>query len=345
MVGTEMSSRERVLKLFNKEKVDRLPIFSGMGNITVQGLEGTNWRFAELHVDAEKMAKMAASTAQLFGFESAVVPFDMGVEAEALGAGVNFYAGHTNIVYPTIIKKAADKFQDLKIQVPNLTKAGRIPLVAEAIRILKEQVGDKIAIGAWVLGPYTLTGQLTDIGDLAKSAFKKTAQVQEVLNQLADVIIEISKIYRQAGADYITIREMGAGPDILSPRMFKALIQSPLEKVFAGLQSPKILHICGSTDMIIEQMAQCGAEAISVDQKNTLAETRKKIGNDLLLFGNFSPYDTLVLMEASDVDPVVKKCLDDGADAVWPGCDLWPDVKKENMQALMAAALKYGQRS
>jgi [methyl-Co(III) methanol-specific corrinoid protein]:coenzyme M methyltransferase len=343
-MATEMTSRERVLKLFNREPVDRLPIFSGMGNVTVHGLEGNNLRFAELHVDAGKMAQMAATTSRIFGFECAVVPFDMGVEAEALGAGVNFYSDHTDIVYPTIIKKAADKFQDLTIQVPDLSRAGRIPLVAEAIRILKKQVGDSIAIGAWVLGPYTLAGQLTDIGDLAKSAFKKTDQVREVLNQLADVIIEISRIYREAGADYITIREMGAGPDILSPRMFKALIQAPLEKVFAGLPSPKILHICGSTDTIIEQMAQCGADAISVDQKNTLAETRKKIGRDLLLFGNFSPYDTLVLMEASQVEPVIKKCLDDGADAVWPGCDLWPDVKKENMEAMMAAALKYGQR-
>jgi hypothetical protein len=41
-MGTEMSARERVLKLFKKEKIDRLPIFSGMGNITVPGLEPTH---------------------------------------------------------------------------------------------------------------------------------------------------------------------------------------------------------------------------------------------------------------------------------------------------------------
>ncbi|RPH89783.1 MAG: methyltransferase, partial [Desulfobacteraceae bacterium] len=109
-MGTEMSARERVLKVFKKEPVDRLPIFSGMGNITVQGLEPTRWNFAELHLDAEKMAKIAASTSQMFGFECAVVPFDMGVEAEALGAGVNYYAHRTDIVYPTITKKLADKF-------------------------------------------------------------------------------------------------------------------------------------------------------------------------------------------------------------------------------------------
>jgi len=89
-------------------------------------------------------------------------------------------------------------------------------------------------------------------------------------------------------------------------------------------------------------MAECGADGLSVDQKNTLAETRKKIGSEMLLFGNFDPYGTLVTMNAAEVDQVVKNCFEAGINALWPGCDLWPDLKKENLQALMAAALKYG---
>jgi [methyl-Co(III) methanol-specific corrinoid protein]:coenzyme M methyltransferase len=81
-----------------------------------------------------------------------------------------------------------------------------------------------------------------------------------------------------------------------------------------------------------------------VDQKNTLAETRQKIGVDLLLFGNFDPYGTLVTLPADEVDQVVKNCFDAGVDALWPGCDLWPDIKKENLEAVVAAAQKYGQR-
>ena len=340
---TELNSRERVLKFFRKEEIDRIPVFSGMGNVTVHGLEKYGWKFADIHVDAHKMAGMAASTFQLFGFECAVVPFDMGVEAEALGAGVNFYSNHTDVVYPTISKKVSEKVENLDIRIPSdLAKAGRIPLVTEAIRLLKEEVGDQVAIGAWVLGPYTLAGQIVDIGDLAKTAFKKTDMVHELLNTLADVLIDIAKIYREAGADYITVREMGAGPDILSPRIFKALIRPHLEQIFTALESPKILHICGSTDSIIEDMALCGADAVSVDQKNTAVESRKKIGREMLLLGNFDPYAPMVQMDAAEVEQAVKKCIDDGVDALWPGCDFWPDVKKENMKALIAAANKYG---
>jgi [methyl-Co(III) methanol-specific corrinoid protein]:coenzyme M methyltransferase len=340
---TELNSRERVLRFFRKEEIDRVPVFSGMGNVTVHGLEKYGWKFADIHVDAQKMAGMAASTFHLFDFECAVVPFDMGVEAEALGAGVNFYSTHTDVVYPTISKKVSEKVEDLDIRIPpDLAKAGRIPLVTEAIQLLKEEVGSQVAIGAWVLGPYTLAGQIVDIGDLAKMAFKKTDMVHELLNTLTDVLIEISMTYRESGADYITVREMGAGPDILSPRIFKTLIRPHLEQIFTAIESPKVLHICGSTDSIIEEMALCGADAVSVDQKNDAAESRKKIGSEVLLLGNFDPYGPMVQMDAAQVEQVVKKCIDDGVDALWPGCDFWPDVKKENMEALIAAAHKYG---
>jgi [methyl-Co(III) methanol-specific corrinoid protein]:coenzyme M methyltransferase len=321
-----------------------MPVFSGYGNITVHGLEQYGWKFADIHVDAHKMASTAASTFKLFGFECAAVPFDMGVEAEALGAGVNFYAHHTDIVYPTISKKVAEKVADLDLRVPeDLTERGRIPLVKEAIRILSKEIGDQVAIGAWVLGPYTLAGQILDIGDLAKTAVRKADTVRGILETLADALVRIGKAYREAGADYITVREMGAGPDILSPRVFKSLIRPCLEKVFKGLDSPKVLHMCGDTNMIVEEMAHCGADAISVDQKNRVAESRSKLGPKAFILGNVDPYGVIVKGAPADVENAVRQSIADGVNAIWPGCDIWPLAPRENMQALMAAAEKYGQ--
>ncbi len=208
-MAASLNSRERVLKLFRKEKMDYIPVFSGMGNVTVHGLEKYGLKFAEIHTDARKMADMAASTFQLFGFECAVVPFDMGVEAEALGCEINYYPHSEGILYPTISQNLAEKVEDLDIHVPSdLAKAGRVPVVTEAIRLLKEEVGDQVAIGSWILGPYVIAGQICDVADLAKTAFKKPDLVNKVLETTTDFIISLARIYREAGADYITIREM-----------------------------------------------------------------------------------------------------------------------------------------
>lgn len=342
-MATSLNSRERVLKLFRRESLDYIPLFSGYGSITIHGLEKYGWKFPEIHTDARKMANMAASTFHLFGFESVVVPFDMGVEAEALGSKVNYYAHATDILYPTISQHPAEKVEDLNLQIPSdLAGAGRIPLVTEAIRILKEEVGNQVAIGSWVLGPYTLAGQLLDLSQLAKAAFKKKDLVGKLLDQLAGVLIQIINIYRGAGADYITVREMGAGPDILSPRMFESLIRPPLRRIFDEIESPKVLHICGDTNAIIDQMVLCGADALSVEKKNNVTETRKKLGPDVLIFGELDAYGVLSQGKPDDVDRAVKEAVERGVNAIWPGCDIWPIVPKENMEALMVSARKYG---
>ena len=159
---------------------------------------------------------------------------------------------------------------------------------------------------------------------------------------MTDLVIAVAQHYQELGVDYMNIREMGSGYRSPLPRMWKTLIKPNLEKVFSALESPKINHICGSTDLIIEMMNDCGADAVSVDQKNNVVESRKKLGNDAMILGNFDPYGTLVQMDASEVGAVIKKCIDDGVDAVWPGCDLWPDVKKENMEAYIQAVREYG---
>ncbi len=340
---TELNSRERVLRLFRREKIDRIPVFSGLGNITVDGIEKCGYKFVGVHEDARKMADVAAATFQMYGFECAVVPFDFGIEPQALGCEVNFYPHHEDVIYPTIKKNLAEHIEDLNIHVPSdLANAGRIPVVTEAIRLLKEEVGKQVAVGAVILGPYTLAGQITDPGNMAKLAFKKPDMVHKLLDILDEVEIETARIYKEAGADYVTIHEMAAGGDILSPRMFRSVVQPHIERILSTMPSPKVLHMCGDTDSIVEDMVLCGADAISVEQKNHIAETRQKVGPDVLIFGNIDTFRLMATGKPEDVERAVKRAIDEGVNAVWPGCDMWPTVPKENMEALMAATKKYG---
>ncbi|MBS1125897.1 MAG: methyltransferase MtaA/CmuA family, partial [Nitrospirae bacterium] len=64
-----------------------------------------------------------------------------------------------------------------------------------------------------------------------------------------------------------------------------------LKRIFEKLTVPSVLHICGKTNDIVSFMAESGAKAISVDQKNDVAETRKKLGPKALVFGNYDPYN------------------------------------------------------
>jgi [methyl-Co(III) methanol-specific corrinoid protein]:coenzyme M methyltransferase len=337
---TTMTSKQRIASLFKREPVDVMPVFSGQGMVTIQAIEKMGIRFPQIHTSADYMARSAITTAEMFDFDAVVIPYDMCTVPEALGRGASLYEDADGILYPTVPSKWKT-LDEVEIEPEFMTK-GRMPLVDEAIGILKSSSDGRFAVGSWVLGPFTMAGQLLELDVLLKGAKKQKEKLEGFLSTMTDLVIEVARRYQDLGVDYVNIREMGSGTDIISPRMWKMLVLENLRKVFSALRSPKILHICGSTDMIIEMMNDCGADALSVDQKNNVAESRKKLGDDVLLLGNFDPYGTMVQMDASEVEPVIQKCIDDGVDAVWPGCDIWPEAKRENVEAFVRAVRTYG---
>jgi len=338
---TEMTGRERVTKFFKKDPIDTMPCFSGMGMVTVQAIEKMGIPFAQVHTTAENMARSAMLSAEIFGFDSVVIPYDMCTIPEAMGRGVTLYEDSSEeVLYPTVPTKWPT-MNEVEL-IDDFLSKGRMPIVDEAFEILKAESNGRYAIGGWVLGPFTMAGQLIELDIFLKGTKKFKEQSEEFLSRMTDLVIKVARHYQDLGVDYMNIREMGSGTDLLSPRMWKSLVQPNLQRVFEALDSPNVLHICGSTDMIIEMMNDCGADALSVDQKNNAAESRKKIGDDVLLLGNFDPFGTLCLEDVDVVAPVIKKCIDDGVDAVWPGCDLWPAVKKENVDVYVKTVKEYG---
>jgi [methyl-Co(III) methanol-specific corrinoid protein]:coenzyme M methyltransferase len=184
-----------------------------------------------------------------------------------------------------------------------------------------------------------------DLNDLLKLSFKKQDDVNVMLDRLADVIIKIAKAYRAAGADYITVREMGAPTDLLSPKIMRAVVYSHMKKIFDALKAincPAILHMCGSTNTIMTILKESGPLAISVEQKNDLIDSRKSIGWDILLFGNIDAYNVLVSGTPKDVKTAVINSIQGGVDAVWPSCDIWPTAPLENLKAMVETAKTYG---
>lgn len=340
----ELTPRERVMRVFRKEPVDTMPFFSGYGMVVKPAITKLGYRFPQIHTDINMMVQSAILSSRMFGFDSVVVPYDMTCESEALGNEISLYEDSDDILYPTIPEKRWKGLEEVDIP-NNIMELGRIPMILEAIKLAKQEAPE-YAIGAWQLGPFTMAGQLLELGIMLKGIFKQTALVEAALDKISDMIIKIGQAQQAAGADYITLREMGTGTDLISPRTWKTLIMPRVKRILAAWKSPKVLHICGATDMIIEMMNECGADALSVDIKNNLVESRQKIGNDALLFGNFDVFALPCKEETTVAEAVeaIKVNIDGGVDAVWPGCDLWPDIKEENMHAIVKTAREYGRK-
>lgn len=352
-----MTSREHILSLFNKSKAGVPPVFSGLISVTQAGLEHEGLQFHQTHHNAVKMALAAASTYRISGFGSAVVPLDLCVEAEALGAKVDFreagngaeYPLVSGFVYDTLEKftaeyaKSAEKNDKKKAAASALSavKRGRIPVVVEAIKLLKEDVGKEIVIGAWVPGPFTLLSLLVETGALYLSLRKSSDQVHTAMDFLTQVLAAVGDAYHQAGADVLTIHEMGGSPGALGPRLFESIVLPHLQVLTDELPRPVVLSACGRTNGAMKLLADSGADALSVDQTNDLARSREEVP-DMLLFGNLDPVGLLCQGKPDEITDAVTGAVRSGADAVWPGCDLYLQTPLENLRALVASSNQSG---
>jgi [methyl-Co(III) methanol-specific corrinoid protein]:coenzyme M methyltransferase len=344
----ELSGYERVLRTFKREPVDTMPFFSGVGMVVLPAINKLGYKFPQLHASAEKLARSGIESARMFNLDAVVIPYDICWESEALGNAVSIYADSEDILYPTIPTKKWTTLDQVNItaeDIESIMTKGRLPLLPEAFKMVKAEAPEK-ALGAWQLGPFTQCGQLIELETLIKGVFKQKQRVVAILDQVTDMIIEIGKVLLAAGADYITLREGGANADVLSPRTFREIIQPRLTRILAAWKSPKVLLISGVTDPLIEMMQECGADAIAVDIKNTLAESRRKLGNDTLLFGNYDVYELPCRPETTVAQAIqgMKDNIDGGVDAVWPGSDLWPDIKEENFRAMERTVRDYGRK-
>jgi MtaA/CmuA family methyltransferase len=331
-----MNQRETILSLFKGHKPASPPAFSGLIHVTEEGLQSEDLVFHEVHRDAAKMAKAAASTYKLAGFPSAVAPLDLYVEAEALGTEIDFREG-AEFSFPQVRRARFSSVQPLVESLSEgvaLLHAGRINLVCQAIRQLKEDVGNDIVIGGMIPGPYTLLLLVVNPGKLFVEMKKEARWVMEALGGLADFLGQMGAAYRNAGADFITIHDMGGSPAFIGPAKYEQFVFPAEKQVIEKLQGPRVLSICGNVTNSLHLLAATGADAISIDQTVDMETARASLKNTLL-FGNLDPVEILFNGDPAQVHDAASHARETVLDAVWPGCDLVIQTPIKNLKALI----------
>jgi len=330
-----MNQRNEILDLLAGKEIATQPAFSGLIHVTETGLQSEGLALHEVHHDAGKLARASASTYKLTGFPSAVAPLDLYVEAEALGAQVNFYEGE-EATLPQVKKMpfaSAKNFTTETTERTGILKKGRIKTVCDAIAKIKQDIGNETVVGGMIPGPYTLLLLIVNTGNMFIEMKKDPAAVADALAILSSILAQVGTAYREAGADFITIHDMGGSPGFIGPAKFEQFVLPAEKMLIESLSGPRVLSICGNVDKSIHLLATTGADAISLDQTSDLVAARRALSGRLL-FGNIDPVATLFDGDEAQVWQAAHSAREAGVDAVWPGCDLVPATPPQNLSAM-----------
>ncbi|NOH04464.1 MAG: hypothetical protein HND47_22090 [Chloroflexi bacterium] len=325
--------RDEILDVLSGKKVSSKPAFSGLIHVTAEGLANEGLGFNEIHTDAHKMARAAASTFKLTGMPSAALPLDLCAPAEALGAELRYYDDE-EMQFPQVKKLLFQSTKEIRgLEIGEVESSGRIGLICEAIELVKVDIGDRVVISGIIPGAYTLMIYICKAQNLFHEMKNEPQMVLDALLHLSSFLAKIGNAYLDAGADFITIHEMGGSPGFIGPKPFEAFVLPALQRLTGDLPHPTVLSVCGKTDSAMSLLAKSGADAISVDQMNNLAASRAAL-TDTLLFGNLDPVGTLYRGDETQIREAAQRAKEAGVDAVWPGCDLVPQTPLKNIRVL-----------
>jgi [methyl-Co(III) methanol-specific corrinoid protein]:coenzyme M methyltransferase len=338
---SETQGRERFLAKMAGQETDRMPVFCADQTATYEQMEEMQAFWPEAHCQAAEMARLALGAYTVLGFDAVRVPFCQTIEAEVLGAKPK-YAGKEGL--PSIVEhpyKIGDPVQPLP---DNFLSLGRIPELLEAVRILKRDVGGRAAVIGGIIGPYSIAASLVGITDILKTAFKYPERLVPYLDLAEQAGTVLGKALIEAGADAICIEDMMASMDMISPKIYRTCVFDWEKRQIAALSAvPTILHICGKLDPIIDDIAQTGVTAISVEPKVNAAEAKEKLrgyGRFIPLIGGIDAVTTLFGGRPEDVELAAVAAAREGYDMLAPGCSIAPGSPLGNLRAMVSGAAK-----
>jgi [methyl-Co(III) methanol-specific corrinoid protein]:coenzyme M methyltransferase len=339
-----MSPKERLLATLAHQPVDRIPVAQPLHTGTIELMKSCGAFWPEVHSNAELMATLSYEAHRVIGFESVRVPFDINIEAEAMGCTLEYHAGRNKglDIQPPVKEPPMSETGDFsRVKDPDPYKDGRMPVVLEAIKLLKKRVPDTLPVLSMVVGPFMVAGQVRGVDPFMRELMRKPAAALELIERARKVCVRYAQAQVEAGADVVVIVDATASCDLISPKQFDEFAKPFSRSITESLSVPTILHICGKNDLLLTRMAEV-APGISVDSMVDMANAKQTVGENTAMFGNINVNGVLLFGEPEEVKQAVIECIEKGTDALTTCCGIPPQTSTINLQTMVETGKKYG---
>ncbi|GFH14454.1 uroporphyrinogen decarboxylase [Haematococcus lacustris] len=240
-------------------------------------------------------------------------------------------------------------------QVAKLIPQESCAFVGESLKQVAAAVGSSAAVLGFVGAPFTLATYIVEGGSsknfahIKRLAFGQPEVLHALLDKLADNIADYCRYQADTGAQVIQIFDSWASE--LMPQDFDVFSGPYINKVITSFRSthphvPIILYISGGGGLL-ERMAACRPDCISIDQSVDIVDGIKRVGTGFAVQGNMDPgilFGSRSTIEARVMD-VIKKSRSQGVRHVMNlGHGVLPGTPEENVATYFEVARTAHQR-
>ena len=330
----QMTSRQRVMAALRREPTDRTPVCNPTSVATVELMDMADAPFPEACRKPEPMARLAATGYTELGFDTIMPVYTIIQESSALGCKIQWEQKDN---WPTVKMREPiwEKPEDIKIP-SNLLTHSDTKCVLDAIRILRKEFGDEVAIIGKTMGPWSLGYHCFGVEQFLLMSLDDPGKTKLCLEKLKEATVQFGLAQIEAGADALTLPDHATG-DLVSAEYYERYLRDLHIEFVERIPAPLILHICGRTVDRMDYIAQTGMAAFHYDSKNEPAESMGVVRSRISLVGNINNPETLFSKGPEQVRKEVYKNLDAGVQLVGPECAIPLQTAIENLKEIPLA--------
>jgi uroporphyrinogen decarboxylase len=332
-----MNSLERITAAVAFKDTDRAPViaqvFGHAASLSGVALE-------DYVRDGETLARCQLNALERYGYDAVFSVMDVNVETEAVGSVLRY----RNNQYPVIERYALSWKGDWNLSLPDPQRAGRMPEMLKALRILRQKLGNDVLIAGCVLGPFTLATQLLGIETALYTAVDEPSRLEDGMDLAADVIIRFGLAQLQAGAHLPLVFNPSASPAVIPPKFFREFELPRLKKVFRAFAGAGAvanwLHIAGPIKPIMSCYPKASVNMANFDHCVSAEDAGNELP-DTCLTGNLRPL-AFTKARPEDIETEALNLLTTfrgrGGFILSSGGEIPPESSPENVAAMVRAA-------
>ncbi len=286
-----MTGAERMLAAARREPADLTPIwFMRQAGRCLAGYRALRETYDILTITRtpELCARVTLMPVEEFGVDAAVMYADIMLPLIGMGVPFSIDPGIGPMIHEPVRTEA--DVAALRVVDPR----DATPDLFEAIKLVRRELDGKTAVVGFAGGPFTVASYMIE-GKPTKEFSRTKAMLHgepELWHRLMSTLTEVTISYLvaqvEAGAQMIQLFDSWAGA--LSVSAYEEMVLPYSRRILetvGGMGVPTI-HFGTTTSHLLEPMARCGSDVISVDWRLPLDEAWRRIG-DRGIQGNLDP--------------------------------------------------------
>lgn len=339
-----MNGYERINAALNGQKADKVPIM--LHNFMMAAVEA-GFSMHQFRENPRNMAQTFIRSVEKYELDGILVDLDTVTLAGAVGVPVDFPEHEPARSAKGNLAELADIRKLGKVRVEDYKY---VQVWLEAVHLIKSHFGNEIFVrGNCDQAPFSLASMMRGSQEwMLDLVIGEPDLVEELLSYATDISCQFIRLMAQTGCDMLSNGDSPAGPEMISPEMY-SYFALPSEKLVVEeahkCTLPYALHICGNTDVILEDMLKSGADAFELDYKTDAQKALEILGKQSCFIGNIDPSGVLALGSPDLVAHKTHELLQIFASSnrfiLNAGCAIPPITPEANLRLMIQTAREF----